>query len=514
MRCTLPSVLVAAALSLTALSPLARAEAPSAVEQTYNTVRNDPVRLGLFLRAFPKGADLHNHLVGAIYAENMLNWAAQDGLCVSLKSLEILSHACPHPKEGEMPATALAGNPDAESRLIDAMSMRDFTPSPADRSGHDHFFAAFRHFGSIDAAHQGDMLAEAMDRAAHDHITYIEPMISPALPAMIHAGFKHPMNGDDFAAAHKALEPEISALVTQARQETDAMDKQAQTVLKCGTPEAHPGCSVSVHYIFQVLRTLPPQAVYAQLDAGYAVVKADPRFVGLNIVAPEDDAIAMRDYTLHMRMFQFLSQVYPGVNLSLHAGELTGKLVPPEGLKHHIREAIEIAGAKRIGHGVDIASEDDVAGLLAEMAKKHVMVEINLTSNDEILNVKGAEHPLPLYRRAGVPVALSTDDEGVSRGDLTQEYVRAAQTYNLNYADLKQMSRTGLEYAFIPGQSLWNNHQVGKPVAACQTVSSSQPESGPCADLLKTSEKARLQWQLESRFVAFETSAPHESLYQ
>jgi len=215
-----------------------------------------------------------------------------------------------------------------------------------------------------------------------------------------------------------------------------------------------------------------------------------------------------------MRMFQFLSQVYPGVNLSLHAGELTGKLVPPEGLKHHIREAIEIAGAKRIGHGVDIASEDDVAGLLAEMAKKHVMVEINLTSNDEILNVKGAEHPLPLYRRAGVPVALSTDDEGVSRGDLTQEYVRAAQTYNLSYADLKQMSRTGLEYAFIPGQSLWDAHQVGKPVAACQTVSFSQPENGPCADLLKASEKARLQWQLESRFVAFEISAPHESLYQ
>ncbi|GAN90630.1 adenosine deaminase [Gluconobacter frateurii M-2] len=514
MRCTIPSVLVAAALSLTALSPLAGAETPSPVEQTYNAVRADPVRLGLFLRTFPKGADLHIHLSGAIYAENMLDWAAKDGLCVSLKTLDILDHACPHAKGDEMPASALVGNEKATNQMIDAMSMRDFVPAASDRSGHDHFFTSFRHFDAIEKDHQGDMLAEAMDRAAADHITYIEPMVSPALGSMIGAGFRHPIRDEDFAAAHQVLKADLPALVAEARRQTDAMEHKAQTILQCGTTKAHPGCGVSVHYLFQTLRILPPQAVYAQLDAGYAVVKADPRFVGVNIVAPEDDTVAMRDYSLHMRMFRFLSQVYPGVNLSLHAGELTGKLVPPEGLKHHIREAIEIAGAKRIGHGVDIASEDDVAGLLAEMAKKHVMVEINLTSNDEILNVKGAEHPLPLYRRAGVPVALSTDDEGVSRGDLTQEYVRAARTYNLSYGDLKQMSRTGLEYAFIPGQSLWENHQVGKPVAACQTFSASQPESGACADLLKASEKARLQWQLESRFAAFETSAPHESLYQ
>ncbi len=59
------------------------------------------------------------------------------------------------------------------------------------------------------------------------------------------------------------------------------------------------------------------------------------------------------------------------------------------------------------------------------------MVEINLSSNEGILGIRATEHPFPLYRAAHVPVALSTDDEGVSRIDITHEYVRAALDYHL-----------------------------------------------------------------------------------
>jgi adenosine deaminase len=62
-------------------------------------------------------------------------------------------------------------------------------------------------------------------------------------------------------------------------------------------------------------------------------------------------------------------------------------LVPPEGLRFHIRESIERGGAERIGHGVAVMSEDDSIGLLREMAKKNVLVEICLTSNDVILGL-------------------------------------------------------------------------------------------------------------------------------
>jgi adenosine deaminase len=129
-------------------------------------------------------------------------------------------------------------------------------------------------------------------------------------------------------------------------------------------------------------------------------------------------------------------------------------------------------------------------------------VEINLTSNDTILDVKGANHPLALYRAAGVPVVLSTDDEGVSRSDMTNEFLRAATEQGLRYTDLKAMARASLEFAFIPGRSIWRDRQPGLLADPCKNGS---PTAGnACAALLAASEKARLQWQLEEDLSSFE----------
>jgi adenosine deaminase len=82
------------------------------------------------------------------------------------------------------------------------------------------------------------------------------------------------------------------------------------------------------------------------------------------------------------------------------------------------------------------------------MARKKVVVEICLSSNDQILGVKGDQHPLPEYLRAGVPVVIATDDEGVARSSLTGEYQRAVTGYNLSYPQLKQIVRNSLTYSF------------------------------------------------------------------
>ena len=140
------------------------------------------------------------------------------------------------------------------------------------------------------------------------------------------------------------------------------------------------------------------------------------------------------------------------------------------------------------------------------MAANHVMVEISLTSNDVILGVSGKDHPFLLYRMFGVPLALSSDDEGVSRIDLTHEYVRAVQTYDLHYADLKRMVRTSMEHSFLPGASFWNSPDTfTRAVSACSqdSLGAEQPSPG-CAAFLKSSERAQQQWELEQRFRTFE----------
>ena len=135
--------------------------------------------------------------------------------------------------------------------------------------------------------------------------------------------------------------------------------------------------------------------------------------------------------------------------VALHAGELWLGLVPPPDLAFHIREAIEIAGARRIGLGVALAFERDMEGLLAEMRTRPVVVEVNLTSTDLILGVRGKDHPLPTYLAAGVPVVLSSDDAGISHIDLTNEYLRAARDYGLGYRMLKAIARNAMIYSFL-----------------------------------------------------------------
>jgi adenosine deaminase len=230
--------------------------------------------------------------------------------------------------------------------------------------------------------------------------------------------------------------------------------------------------------------------------------------VGLNFVQPEDAYMSMSEYHRQMLMLDYLHSVYPSVHISLHAGEIAPGLVTPAGLRFHIREAVDLGHAERIGHGVDVMYETDPQALLKEMAARHIMVEINLTSNDVILGVVAPWHPLTAYRDAGVPVALSTDDEGVSRIDITHEYTRAALEFNLSYMDLKNMARTSLEHSFLPGPSLWQQPDVfshPNPACAAQPLGGANP-SAKCLDFLRSSEKAAEQWQLEHRYDQFESS--------
>ena len=216
--------------------------------------------------------------------------------------------------------------------------------------------------------------------------------------------------------------------------------------------------------------------------------------------------MAMSEYPRQMLMLDYLHSVYPKVHITLHAGELAPGLVPPAGLSFHIRQAVDLGHAERIGHGVDVMDETDPYLLLAELAARHVMIEVNLTSNDVILGISSNHHSLPDYLAAHVPIALSTDDEGVSRIDLTHEYTRAAVDFSLGYLDLKRIARTSLEHAFLPGPGLWQSpDDFTRPIAACsrQPLGAETPAPA-CAAFLRESPRAAQQWELEHRFQSFE----------
>lgn len=77
-------------------------------------------------------------------------------------------------------------------------------------------------------------------------------------------------------------------------------------------------------------------------------------------------------------------------------------------------------------------------------------MEINLTSNEFILGVKGTEHPIRLYHEAGIPVIISTDDPGILRTSLTEQYVLAASRYGFTYEEIKTFVYNSIKYSFLP----------------------------------------------------------------
>ena len=489
------------------LSTLTVAQTPEQKTARYlDSIRTRPSLLLAFLHDMPKGGDLHNHLSGAIYAEDMIDWAAADNFCVDRTTSRLLGAPCDScERYTPKPAIRCAYNDQSlYGQIIDAWSMRNWRPG--DESGHDHFFATFDKFLLVAQNHTAEAVATVANRAAKEHVQYIEFMDTADGNAAAQLGMKSGWN-DDFARMRENLLGgglrEIAAATSKTLAENDA---RAHAELKCGTPQAELGCSLTVRYLYQVLRGLPREAVFAQILLGFELASSDPHFVGLNLVMPEDWYAPIHDFNLHMAMLDYLHGVYPKVHITLHAGELAMGLVKPEDLAFHIRTSVERGHAERIGHGVDVMLEKSPVDLLKEMAARNVLVEINLTSNDQILGVSGEDHPLPVYMKYGVPVAISSDDEGVARSDMTHEYLRAVQGYALPYGELKRMTRQSLEHSFLPGESLWAETKgTFRPVAACANdhIGAAKPSDG-CGKFLAVNERAREQWKLEGALAEFE----------
>jgi adenosine deaminase len=485
-------------------------------------IRDDPNRLVPFLREMPKGADLHNHASGAVYAESYLRWGAADGLCVELTTMSLSAPPCAGDAGRPELAAALARDGGLHDRLVNAWSMRNRDKSP--QNGHDLFFDAFAKFDAATKPRGGDIIAEVAARAGAANLQYLELMLNPDAGAARAAGRRVGWN-DDFSVMHAALLAPVprddarptpaysmTEIVAGSRAWLDGAEARQRALLGCAGARPDPGCAVTVRYLYQVLRALPPEMVFAQMVFAFELARADPRAVGVNLVQPEDDPAAVAGFGLQMRMLDWLHGVYPGVRITLHAGELAPGLVPPEVLRFHVRDSVVVGHASRIGHGVDVMHEDDPYGLLRELARRNVLVEVCLTSNDLILGVRGRDHPLATLIRFGVPVALATDDEGVARSDIVGEYRRAVTDQGLSYGQLKRMARASLEHAFVAGDSLWTSPQATTRVAACaRDFPGAATRTPACERHLADNEKARLQMELEARLARFEATIAGEA---
>ncbi|MBP1681081.1 MAG: Adenosine deaminase [Proteobacteria bacterium] len=410
--------------------------------------------LKLFFTQMPKGGDLHHHYSGSIYAETYLEWVKNKHWFIDTCTYKIVKNkgndACKSVSVDE-----LIANDTLYRKLLTLWSDKDFSNHSHDQLPPDsNFFNTFGYFSPISDQYMDVGLNLIKERALSENVSYIESMLA-----------RVGINSSDFFNTDevKMFNNELRNATTQ--QEVNALLERINTVYERNQTfstkvqnfvteleRRHQGIDTenfTMRYQTYAVRTLDPLQVYTDLLSGYKAALSSPLVVGVNIVAPENNTVAINDYTLHMRMFNYLMSKYPHVLHSLHAGELTIGMVEPKELLFHITQAQNIAKAERIGHGVDLPYEKNSIVLLQNLKTNNVAIEINLTSNEFILGVAGKDHPYSIYAAYGVPLVISTDDSGVSRNNLSHEYVLLASRYHPSYQTIKTYVYNSISYSFL-----------------------------------------------------------------
>ena len=429
-------------------------------ESYLEKIRNNEALLTAFFQQMPKGGDLHHHFSGSIYAEPLLERAISENFYLNLETMEVSKTK---PENGNWESfSSLKNNgklAQYEQQVMQAWSIKDYNgiSVPSD----DLFFDSFQKFEPTIKGHFAEGMLELKKRALAENVSYIETQLS-TIPCDINVSDLNDFNAKLRLAANQKDEKSVLKLLDELYKSLQKKEakKYADDFNNNFIAKLHKDLKIdderfTMRYQNFVLRFMEPVDLFKNLVIAFISSNESKLTAGVNIVSPEHGQNSMKDYWLHMVMFKYCHSKFPDVKYTLHAGELTLGLVQPEDLTWHINDAIHVAGANRIGHGVDIAYEANSYDLLQYMSKNNIPIEINLASNEFILKVKDNRHPFVLYKEFNVPIVISTDDAGILRSNMTEQYVLLAKRYpDVSYAAIKQYVYNSINYSFIQDTSV------------------------------------------------------------
>ena len=197
--------------------------------------------------------------------------------------------------------------------------------------------------------------------------------------------------------------------------------------------------------VVRCLVTATRHAAVSREIAELAIRFRDKGVVGFDIAGAE----AGYPPTRHLDAFEYMRN--NNARFTIHAGEAFG--LPS------IQEAISFCGADRLGHGVRIVDDIDVAddgevrlGLLASILRdKRVPLEMCPSSNVQTGAVASiAEHPFDLLARTRFRVTVNTDNRLMSDTTMTREMALLVDTFGYGWSDLLRFTVNAMKSAFIP----------------------------------------------------------------
>lgn len=132
-----------------------------------------------------------------------------------------------------------------------------------------------------------------------------------------------------------------------------------------------------------------------------------------------------------------------GLHITVHSGEANVPLAA-----QYVRDSIELLGAQRIGHGVQIIKDADVIKLVAD---RKVPLELCPTSNWLTQAVPStAAHPFRQLMEQGVLVTINSDDPGIFDIDLTHEYEVLQRDQGFTVEEFNRINDVAAAASFLP----------------------------------------------------------------
>lgn len=212
-------------------------------------------------------------------------------------------------------------------------------------------------------------------------------------------------------------------------------EKNFEAILRASENFAKRG--LHMNWIFDAVRQFGP-------DAAMRVIQAAKNCASPNIVA---FGVGGDELSVATRVFRpvYDQAAELGLHRLMHAGEVGGS--------EKIREAVELLGVERIGHGIAAIHDQSLMDLLTE---RRIPLEICPESNlrtgalaSQLAQPKAtiSAHPLPTLLRHGIAVVLSTDDPAMFHTTLLNEYENAAKM-GLSERELIRLVEMGFTYSF------------------------------------------------------------------
>ncbi len=400
----------------------AYAASPAGFSQRFEEIKKTatPRELYAFLFDLPKGGDLHNHGGLSSLAESWLEAASKQrrnrfytltkfGNCPG-DSDRLPRYYTVQRSTWEKLPDCLKSQYEALVDLAPAQRQGWLSSLKLDRpgEGRDEFFERIVvRFGELskDPYLAADVLVENMRVFGREHVRYMETQLVPT--------------GYIDAAGNPVAADEVARIYAERLSAEDAK-----------------ATGVTVRFQDVVIRFLPG-AEKAVEDAYAFVDRHRDWWVGINMAGREDNE---KGYPLRfLETYRKMRRTYSGIGLSIHGGEvdLPGR---------QVHDTL-LLGATRIGHGLNLITDPDTMLLMRD---RRALVEINLVSNRVLEYFPDlTKHPFPEYLRTGIPVCLNTDDRGSWDSNMTDEYFTAVPTFNLSWAEVVQLGRNSLEWAFV-----------------------------------------------------------------